>query len=539
MKNRELVDAILLSYQFVFLWFKIITSLKVTKTYGGFLRTIEIIFKKTFLLLVFILAFVILMTGVFNLLFQQTLQFQLYFDTFFYLLQASQQEYELSERWNIFINFTTVIYMGVCTLVLINLVISYETSIYDSTENDILPEHRCNLVKLYEYIRWDNNYGIFKFLFAPLNVIQVPFSIAILFVEDKVKWTQRFTKILYFPICLLYFIVFIIYQTYQLLLSIYYLYFVYSFKYSNRATLSRIALRIVLGPAVLLFYYFRDLVDFWRYSYRDQTVRTDESAKEKYNISEFRKSFETMINIIIKRIDKNKKNKVLSINELIENWRNVTLQHKSRDKKEEKNNKYQCFIMGKKKNSKSDNMEQYSPTNKRFSQQKAGHITFKTQEEKNVEFLKRFADKDGFIDREMAKNLLIKKNYYYEDYFECMYYFRYKYFKEIMTYFVKNTNEIRRDTNKLRGVYIDFLKINEKFKTLKLNLKAHKFEEEQVNAMSYGISCINTFFARKEAHLNDEHVKEIYNKLKQEKTYNNNKQKNDNSEKSFNHQNTK
>ena len=45
-KNKELIDAILLSYQYCFLWFKIMSSLKATKVYGGFMRYIEICLKK-------------------------------------------------------------------------------------------------------------------------------------------------------------------------------------------------------------------------------------------------------------------------------------------------------------------------------------------------------------------------------------------------------------------------------------------------------------------------------------------------------------
>ena len=53
-KNKELINAIFLSYQFCFLWYKIILSLKATKTYGGFLRYIEIVFQRMYLVLVFI-----------------------------------------------------------------------------------------------------------------------------------------------------------------------------------------------------------------------------------------------------------------------------------------------------------------------------------------------------------------------------------------------------------------------------------------------------------------------------------------------------
>ena len=106
--------------------------------------------------------------------------------------------------------------MGVCTLVLINLIIAYATRIYDEADDDVTPEHRSNLVKLYEYLRWDENYGLFKFLFAPFNVIQLPFSFFILFPEDKRYWTEKFTRILFFPISTCFFIVFIIYNTIKL-----------------------------------------------------------------------------------------------------------------------------------------------------------------------------------------------------------------------------------------------------------------------------------------------------------------------------------
>ena len=39
---------------------------------------------------------------------------------------------------------------------------------------------------------------------------------------------------------------------------------------------------------------------------------------------------------------------------------------------------------------------------------KIEHITFNIQKEKNIEFLKRFADEEGFIDKKIAKNIFIK-----------------------------------------------------------------------------------------------------------------------------------
>ena len=514
-KNKELINAILLSYQFCFLWYKIILSLKATKTYGGFLRYIEIVFQKMYLVLIFIFFFIILMTGVFNLLFQQTLQFQNYFDAFFYLLQASQQEYELGENWNIFAKFITIIYMGLCTFVLINFVISYETNIYENTENDISSEYRGNLIKLYEYLKWDEKYGLFKFLFAPLNVLQIPFTLfIIIFKEDNINLLKISTRILYFPICVFYFIFYFFYQTYKLFLATFNIIFIYPFKYTHhqkmKKSIKNTLLRILLGPLILILYYIRDFGDFWYYCYRNQVVFNDE-MEEKKSIMEFTNSFESMIDIIIQKVD-SEKNSIFSVTDLIESWKLFAL--KQMHERNDKLNRYKhhTFLIDKKfgrRNTIAHIHKQVSID----EDLKKEHITFKNQQEKNIEFLNRFADEEGFIDKNIAKNLFIKDSYYEDDYFECIYYFRYKYFEELMTYFDKSKNEIKKDTNKLRGVYIDFLKIAEKFKILKNTLRTTEFKESQVNAMSFGISSINMYFARLEEQLNNEHIKEINDKL--------------------------
>ena len=522
-KNKELINAILLSYQFCFLWYKIILSLKATKTYGGFLRYIEIVFQKMYLVLIFIFFFIILMTGVFNLLFQQTLQFKNYFDAFFYLLQASQQEYELGDNWNIFAKFITIIYMGLCTFVFINYVISYEANIYENIENDKSSEYRANLIKLYEYLKWDEKYGLFKFLFAPLNVLQIPFTVFILiFQEDNINLASA--KILYFPICIFYFIFYFFYQTYRLFLAVFHIIIIYPFKQKKiKKSIKNIIFRTILGPLLLTLYYLRDFWDFWYYAYRRQVIFNDE-IEVKRSIYEFTTSFESMIDIIIQKVNSTKKDSKFSVEDLIESWKLFTLKQ-IHEKNDKSRTKHHTFLIEKKIGRRNT----IAHVHKQISiddETKTQHITFKNQQEKNIEFLKRFADEDGFIDKNIAKNLFIKDSYYEDDYFECIYYFRYKYFKEIMTYFDKSRNEIKKDTNKLRGVYIDFLKINEKFKILKNNLRSAEFKESQVNAMAFGISSINMHFARLEEQLNSEHIKEINEKLNKKNQKGKSRQKN-------------
>ena len=48
---------------------------------------------------------------------------------------------------------------------------------------------------------------------------------------------------------------------------------------------------------------------------------------------------------------------------------------------------------------------------------------------------------------------------------------------------------------------------------MKTHLRNTEFKENQIKAMSFGISSINMYFARLEELLNNEHIKEINDKL--------------------------
>ena len=67
---------------------------------------------------------------------------------------------------------------------------------------------------------------------------------------------------------------------------------------------------------------------------------------------------------------------------------------------------------------------------------------------------------------------------------------------------------------------MDFLKINEKFKNLKIYLKTHKFSNEEINTLAFGITNINTVFAGLENHLNDAQAKELYEKISKQSSSN-------------------
>jgi hypothetical protein len=127
----------------------------------------------------------------------------------------------------------------------------------------------------------------------------------------------------------------------------------------------------------------------------------------------------------------------------------------------------------------------------------------------NILYLYLF--KIRFIDKDLARNIFPKKNYYDDDYFEFLYYFNYKFFKSLIMHFTKLTGEMKKDMNKLKSIYSDFLKISEKFKKLKFDIKNNMFKKKgQLEVVTYGITSINTIFAIYENNLNDAQTNEIF-----------------------------
>ena len=233
------------------------------------------------------------------------------------------------------------------------------------------------------------------------------------------------------------------------------------------------------------------------------------------NLMAFQNSFESMIDIIIQKLN-SKKNKNFTVNNLIESWKLSALKEIHEKNIKLKPSKLHSLLIDKKVGRR--NTVGFFPRKLTLDEEtKIEHITFNLQKEKNIEFLNRFADEEGLIDKKIAENLFVKDSYYEDDYLECIYYFRYKYFKDLINYFDKSKNENKSDINKLRGVYIDVLKAFEKFKILKSNMDKIEFKESTINSMVFGISNINMFFAKMEEYLANEHKRDIKNKLNSRK----------------------
>ena len=317
-ERNELTNAILLSHQISYLWWRVIDSLKVTKLYGGFLRTVFVTIGKLFLFIIFFYGFILLITGVFNLLFQQYVTFSNYFNSFFYLAQAALQDYELIPIWSKYLKFALIFFMIICTLILMNLIIALATRIYDDVDENITPEHRGNLIKIYEYMRGDENYAIFKFLHAPFNVIQLPFSLIVLFADNKVYWNEVGCKISFLFIGLFYFIIFVFFNTIRMPYILIKQILINSFKYNSSFT--KLCTWIIIGWFYMIYYYILDIIYYWYYVFREQTQTEKPEELEHKNIAEMRQLYSVLISEIADMVDNNRKSQGYSVVDIISGW---------------------------------------------------------------------------------------------------------------------------------------------------------------------------------------------------------------------------
>lgn len=514
-KERELTNAILLSLQISYLWWKVIDSLKSTKVYGGFLRTVFIVVKRLFLIVMFLYCFVLMCTGIFNLVFQQYNQFNSYFNTFFFLAQAALQQYNLDSDWTTFLNITVCLFIGICTLILLNLIIAYATKIYDEVDDNIEPEHRGNLIKIYEYLNWDENFGIFKFLHSPFNIIQMPFSILVLFAEDKKYWTDRFTKFCYLvTITFFYFVAFLVLNILKMVYAYLHILIIQPIRFGG--AVKKLAIWIPFGPVYLSYYFIIDMFKFWYYSFRKQEKPNQDKGNATEKIMEFRKLFSNLITDISENVDTEKRIKKFSIIELVSQWLlNMSSKVSTIVLQDENNRMHKRSLIIKKYGTNSlvglKSNEISRNSHAQIFKNMKSKISIFEHFTSILYFLTKFADKEGFIDKDLAKNIFPKRNYYDDEYFEFLYYFDYRYFKTLITKFTKGTGEVRREMNKLRGVLIDITKVREKFNKLKevlINIPKHNLK-----TLNNGISTINGIFAILENNLLDAESKEFFKKI--------------------------
>ncbi len=108
------------------------------------------------------------------------------------------------------------------------------------------------------------------------------------------------------------------------------------------------------------------------------------------------------------------------------------------------------------------------------------------------------------------------KNYYEDDYFQYLYFFKYQYFSELVDEYSKNQDKSKEMIN-IRGLYTDIQKIEEKFKITKFSL--NKISTNDLKVLHSGIAVINKIFANAENELQNEQQNSYLNRIIADKSF--------------------
>lgn len=522
--RKELLDSLVLSTIILIMWYKVLNSLNAFKLLGGFIRTMILLVKKMFFIVIFFYSFIFMFTGIFNMYFTTTSKFKEYMDTWFYLFQTSLQEFSFEEDFTLPLKFSISIFAVVCTAILINLIIAYSTNIYKAVDENVDAEYRASLISIHEYLKWNDKYGIFKFYHAPLNIFQIPFYILLFFTERKVYWNEMFCLILYLILALIYFIMFIFINTFlmifSMIYSVCYLFFNLKFRYLTKY--------LIIGAFINVYYFVFDCIYFWRYTYcKQNNYEKNEEEEVKNKIDNIKNLFTDLVTEISERIKSEKSRNEISLTDFVKGWLlNITTMFSCNTVIDENKIHKKTFLMSKyKRNLEHENIiEKNTKLNLRYTYQtllskKTNHTTIYQNLKHILTFLEKFTNSENKIDIELAKNLFPVRTFYDEEYFKFLYYFHFENFGGLLKNTNKDDYEERKEINKLRCVFSDLDKISNKFLYMKHSLKMLNIEEFEL--LEFNLKNVNNSFSVLEKSLVDAKNKDEINKImfKSSKTY--------------------
>jgi hypothetical protein len=280
--------------------------------------------EKLFKVIILVFAFVFLCTAIFVLLLKGNSQFDDYYKTFFTLFANVVNRIEFRFEANFYLSMILyIIFTSFTNIVFINFVLSFMSNVIDEIGNTDNEEHRSNLIKTTEYLKFDPEYGIFKFLHAPLSVLNFPFQLLVLALQNKKYWNEFFCKISYFLISLIYFIFFLVINL--IIFPYVYLRLLIKNLFQDIGEASRgkrIAFAIFLLPFSLIYYYFVDIYNFWVASYasNEDTDEIEEKLYLEEGILEIKAIFHSLAKYVSGYINENKKKKKFHVAELVGNW---------------------------------------------------------------------------------------------------------------------------------------------------------------------------------------------------------------------------
>ena len=515
MANRNFYSGLILGVIIGTLWYRVIYNLRVTKAYGGFLRVVYVILSQIANFLLIFFSFCAMSSGIFTLLFHKNQVFSGFFQSFLTLFAATCNNYSIAnfQYDNMLCSIFLAFFVVVSILMLINLLIAFLSELYKDYEDKIYSEQSTTLIRVYEYLKNDEKYGIFKFLFAPFSLFSLPFELIILFVENKKYWNDVFCKILYSLIAFLYFIVFIIINLY--LMPIGYLIMYYRLLIHGKGKrLKNLAFLVLFGPVVMIYYFFLDLFNFWYHTYKPQIKLQDTRAESKDKITKVKLLFSNILPRIASKVNKKDyKRTSYPISEIITSWYLKNELSSSKDESEVNLIHKKSII--KKKYKDIYSMRKSHFTMFRKSETKMSYLVYYGF---IVTFLQKFGDRSGYIlinfreiDKDLAKYLFPQKPYYDDEYYEFLFYFQEKIFRKLFTELTYKGNEKKKELNQLQRVNKDLNKIIDKFTSMKFALSL--MSNNNISVLNTGIGLLNKIFAILENNLLDLQANHLFSQI--------------------------
>lgn len=511
--GEEVSNSISIAIILIIVWFKLIKSLFSFKILGGFIRTMIMLVKNMSYVIFFYYGFILMATGVFNLIFTNIYDFSSYLNAFFNLFQASVQEYEFINQTDLTIELkiSIALFMFISTSILTNLIIALSTNIYQSVFENVESEYRASLVEIYEYFKWDNEYGFLKFVSAPFNLIQIPFELLLLFSDNKAYWNSKFCMLSYGLIGIIYTLFYMVFNFALMIASFFYIFVTML----NKRDFLKALYWIFAGLFYVMYFYFLDFINLWVSFYIKPYLKTKEEEALKQSLNSIKSFFPSFIAEISQRIFMEKKRKQIDLSTIVFSWLKNMHNHNSNFSAENLSHK-KSFLQNKYKQvSNNKNILDSS-----FSNIRASHKTFLVKNESSIifniiklfEFIEKFADSDGKIDIDLAKKIFPQKNYYEDEYFLFLHYFDYNTFGGLLKNNKEGSYDQRKEMNKLRGVLIDIEKINKKIINMKFILR--NINLTNIEMLEFCINNINSTFAIFEKNLMDKRSTEELNKVK-------------------------
>ena len=449
-KEHEMVEGIIASLLLLMSWIKVFCIFMETSTYGPFLRIMIGVFSHVFFFMLIVICITFLFAQIFTIFFQHSNpNFNLFYNGFITLFGTAfgQVEFDDFSNLNVFGYICLMMFTTLSNIMLFNLIVGIINNLFENATEVADAESRAMLILTYNKLRWDEKYGLFIFLPSPLNLFSLPFNLFLLFFGEKIRnieiISQKLCKLFYFFILIIYFlflfIIGIISFPFALIKSYYHISFDFFLKkiYNDSGILQnkyykQLIVSYFFLPFQLLFFFFVDLLNFWKLCYKQKNHSYD--TKEyifltKDYISELRKVF--------CELKFKEKKKVVTLYELYEK---LHLFKKSRKTKILVSNKNSASENDNSINNNSEENNLSELNSSTDNKRKSVFFLFNTNNKNILDkrllkealknnfriLLDKLVDTEGFIDLERALIILPYKVIYSENFLKSLKYLNVK-----------------------------------------------------------------------------------------------------------------